>query len=403
MKTYENAKPGEEADMKTITVRTEGRQGSAVLTVMGIILVISLVTATLMSVGHQKIHMANKLADRVKAAAYAEAGIAKAYTCLATNFAARTDPSKFPAELFGEGRFGIGVTPVSSNMAKLCVTGYCGTVESRVSVLLKDYGEDVAASGDPAWQVWLKAIFANKACDIRGTACDIVGDVHANGALTISGNLDFAPTPLDFSSSTDIRVSGRALSTGALTAPTITITGGNEGGIAENKVPVALIPMPTIDLTAMYNTAVANGQVKAAATYMGDVSWVGVPGGVVWINGDVRFKKNLTYDCKIVATGSIQVDGNCTFSNPTGKGELISRDSTIDIKGNASVRGLLYAPKGNITLAGNVTYVGQIIGGADVKIAGSVDALAYERSDRAAGDYNPGVNADLIAIVAWLE
>jgi cytoskeletal protein CcmA (bactofilin family) len=396
--------------MKPRTRKTHGKEGAAMATVLMLVVAVSAFVAIIVSSKLQNIYLTTKLEDRVRAKAIAEGGVNHAYNVLAENWDARlaenngemyeanaggmeeeelngTYSNMFPNTSFAGGTYDCAIIAHSNDFAVVRSTGDYGEGSDTVILDIRrpSAGSSNGPSGPPPDSAWEKTIFANNELWLNGNG-DVEGAMHANNDARVNGNLEIVPGPTYITSGTEVRVSGNVLTLGALTAPTVIITGNNDAPIDVNEIAVAPIPFPVVDLTELYNIALANGQVvqgNAAGRkiYNNDLTWTSIPGGVKWINAfnKVRFKGNITYDCIIVCTGAIQIDGNSNWDDPGNTGAMFSRDSWIKINGNCEVESLLHAP-GNVTLGGNVRLEGQIISGNDVALNGNIEVLHYTYS-----------------------
>ena len=376
--------------------RRTNKAGIALVAVLSIILVVSAIVAIGANVALQRAFSAHYLCDRTRALAIAEAGANEAYARLCTNFDLRTDHEAFPKRSYREGWYDASIRPVGDSIAVISSTGHCNGVTVDVLLDVKRYTSTTPA-GAPEGSAWEYAIFANQTLTVNGGSGQINGKMHSNAELRSNGGLKFSSL-VWMQSAAKIRITGQASSAGYLHAPDIQCNPGPD--LTVDVSPQAVIDFPTIDFTELYNTAAANGQIKSANRYKGTVNWTDIPGGVIWIpKSSVRFKSDLRYDCIIVCTGSIRIDGNSTFTGPSGTaGAIMSRDSTIRVGGNSTGSALLYAPK-DITLHGTPSLSGQIMCGEDVTLSGNVDVINYLYT----GDpfVDQGTEAVAVGISAW--
>ena len=387
--------------MKTRKQSCRADRGSALLIVLGIIAMIASALGVTYSATSQRVFLTRKLADRTRALMYAEAGVHHAYTVLTEDWSQKSTTAAFPPTAYGMGSYDVTVTPLTNEVAVVRSVGVCRSADATVVVDLKNFGRSGTASGPadpPEGSAWEHTIFSNGEISLRGSG-NVKGSIHGNAAVMFGGSLNFFPGPIDVSSSTEIEVNGGVMTPGSLTAPTIRISGGNGGGCAVQETAVPSVPFPDLDLTPYYNTAVANGQVFTGGVYDEDVDWTSVPGGVVWIEGDLNLQANAVLDGIVIATGMIQMTANQSWTSaPGGSCWIISRDSGISLSGGVQLDGLLMA-RGNIALGGNVGVNGQIIGGSDVLIHGTVDVVSYVYVDE------PGFSIESattpIGVLAW--
>jgi cytoskeletal protein CcmA (bactofilin family) len=388
--------------MNNHTHNRRSRRGSALLVVIGLIAVISSLLAIMSASGVQRAFTARKLSDRVRALLYAEAGAHEAYSVIEADWSARTNAALFPEVDYGYGTYDVTITDTTNRIAIVHSKGICNGTEVNVVLDIANYGPEgsTTPTGPAPGSAWECTIYSDEEIYLNGNG-DVDGKIHGNDQVRCNGNLEITPGPIDISSSTEIRINGNALTPGDLTAPKIRITGNNDAPIGVNKEAVPMIPFPELDLTPFYNTAVENGQVKSGGNYNNDISWKNTPGGVIWIQGDVRFKGNFESDCVVISTGAIRIDGNANWDTAAGDaGSIISRDSTIKINGNVECDALLYAPS-TVTLGGNVRLEGQIIAGGDVYINGNVDVINYTYTNPTDSGEIVTPGQDLIGVSAW--
>lgn len=410
-------------------MNTKMNRGFSLITTMFLMGVISTLMAMLVFSANQRNFTARRLIDRIKATAYAEAGFEHALAELTDNWDDRydaaaviPDSSTTPAQTlssvsgaeeatsaaanYGEGQFMLELTPFSNRYCLVQSTGICGSQEVEVEVLIEDFladDENAAPGSSPDNSAWANTLFAAGTMDLGGNG-DINGSVHANGAVKLNGNVDIGPNEINVSSSTKITVNGSVDMDGTLAAPSIRITGNNNSGAVCYEQAVASVNFPELDLTELYNTALANGQViNGNVKKSSDLNWSNIPGGVVWINGYLKVTANANLACTVVATGYINITGNANWDmGNTGRyNHIISRDSSIKIAGNAEVNGVLYAP-GDIMLSGNARIYGCAVSGGDVDVNGNVEVINYDEASVA--DLVPIEQAPketLVGISAW--
>jgi cytoskeletal protein CcmA (bactofilin family) len=369
-----------------------------------------------------RVYSTRLLADRLRATSIAEAGINQSYDILVTNWDARLpinngsvlagnvnnpDASDaFPDTSFAGGNFDVTVTESTNGVVILTSQGSYGSTEESVILNVMNFGSGGPPTAPDPGSPYEYTIFAEDELYIGGNG-DMDGKCHGNTEVYCHGNLEINPGPIALSSSIRIYINGNLLVPGSLIAPDVDVNGNNDSGMTITEEAVANIAWTAIDLTDYYNTAVANGQVingdsSGNKTYNGDKIWTGVPGGVKWINAynRVYFNGNLTYDCIIVCTGGIRVDGNCNWDDPGTTGGMISRDKYIRIYGNCDVESMLHAP-GEILLDGDVRLVGQIISGDDVNINGNIEFVNFAWSGIENGMGSGGAATASIGITAW--
>lgn len=385
--------------MKTQYDKVNGRAGAAFMTVMIVVLIISFVSSAIVSMAMYQPRSIARVRDYIRAKAIAEAGVNQAYSMLVTNFAARYDGAAFPATSFGGGTFDVTVSAVGTDAAYLVSVGTFGTSTARAAVDLKNYGETEPSTGPSS--AWGHSIFANGSINLNGSGT-LYGSAFSNQSLTQNGAIEWGSSEVacDVYTVGPFRVNGTADVFGDVYAPVILVTGQNNI-TATHQQTVPPIRFPTIDLTELYNTAVANGQVYGGGTYNSDVTLGNIPGGVAWFSGDVRFKKTLDFTGCVIATGDIRFDG--AFSN-TREGNLpaiVSRDGGILINGHHTLEGLVYCA-GDLRMNGSGTIDGSIVVGGNIDLNGSYGIVTYTYS-APPGAGSDGDGGDVIGISAWQE
>lgn len=392
--------------MKTSLMKAlQSKSGAALLTVMGIILLISGVVAGMVAMGHQQVFSAVRLRDLVKAQMIAEAGINDAYNVMKTNFAARLNPANFPAKAFDGGTYDALVIPVGSNSASIVSTGFYGTATATVRADIKNfpiattngapvpgggtpYGFTILSGGDLNWAGNSDVIMTNGNLHSNGSYL-------ANGVNTIHGNVE---------SCIGISLVGGAVITGTGKAPVI--SGGTIGTRVTNAVPI--VSVPNIDLTPYYNAALANGQVfSGTKTISGTVS---PPGGIMWVNGTLSLG-NGTFNGCFIATGAIdmQTSGNDTITlNKVNRYPLLaSRDGSITVKQVKllTFSGLIYAKTGSFDKQGNgdVIAKGAIIAAGNVTKNGGWSAFIYDDPTPVPPGGSYENTQDKVVITAWQD
>jgi hypothetical protein len=391
------------------TIDNQRRTGAALLTVMGIVFAVCIVLGSLVVASSNRAHVARKLADRTRALAIAEAGAAKAYSVLVTNFSLRTNPAAFSSASFGGGSYALQVSAIGSNMASIVSTGVCGLAQEYVMLDVRNYGP----YGGTNWSG------SGTTNGLSTNAFDYA--VCSGGTLTWSGNVDLTMSngwmhsnsaylangdntiQGNVSSSVGITMVGGAEITGTGTAPVI--TGGGIGDPVVASVP--LVNIPDIDLMPYYLAALANGQVVNGTVSLGGN--VSPPGGIMWVNGNLNFG-NGTYTGCFIATGSIEMkttgNGTIALEKVERYPVLASRDGDILVKQakTLSFHGLIYCKTGGFDKQGegDVDGRGSIIAAGGVSKVGGWSGMLYEDSTpvppyvpggSTPGDYVVGVSA----------
>ena len=357
------------------------KSGGAILTVLAIVSALCVCMASVLYISQQRTFMANKLGDRGRAIAIAEAGVSKAVSVLTTNFDLRSDPTAFPQTSYGGGSYALGVTSVSSNKASICSTGTYGSVTE--SVALDVVNVPVATNQiTPTYHATDFVMLAGADLSWVGNMnlnLSAGGWMHGNGSFWMNGNQIITG---NVSSCVQIDSVGGTVIAGNGMAPLYTrASPGNFTGSATvtNLRPVQI---PNLDLTPLYNQALANGQVSTGTV---DLSGTVTPaGGVRWVDGCINFG-NGTYRGCFVATSNMEM-------KTTGNGEIVqvrvgnypafvSRDGNILVKQAKTLRfnGLIYCKTGSFDKQANGDCIatGQVIAAGNITKNGGWSGMFY--------------------------
>lgn len=391
--------------MKTLQrVAGTARHGSALVTVLGVIFVIAIVAASMLAIGQSQARLALRSSDNMRAKMIAEAGANAAYNTIKTNFLKAGDPNSFPLTSFAGGTYDASVIVVQSNKASITSVGVYGTAtaQSKVDVvnipLLSTNGPSTPS------RPWDCGLFCNGYVQLNGSS-SVRGAMHVNNYINANGNLTWgAPTNIVYieaSGANGFSTSGGGTIYGTVRAPVINFG----GAITTRRVePVPTMPVPTIDLSAYYATAVSNGQVFGSTTISSQQNWGAIPGGVRWYNGSLLIKNNgdVTYQGCVIATGSITIKGGCRMTRKGTMPSLISRDSTIDFSGSQTTYGFIYA-KGDINFSGSGYHQGTIISGGNMSFNGSATLVVDYAYCEPGIVTAPNSTVDRVYVKAWQE
>ena len=360
--------------MKIIIQSGSGnRNGSAFITVMGIVVLITIVATSMAALGRQQAFSAQRARDFVKAQINAESGVNDAYNLLKTNFAARTDPAMFPLVSFTNngGTYDATVTPVGSNQASIVCTGTYGVAVSVSKADIRNYPLPTTNTPPPLTFAYGFGVFVNGFFSFSGSS-RLKGAVHVNNYLYANGNANWGsatnPVYVECSGVQGFTALNGTI-IGQVKAPVISF-GGTISTSTVASVPT--IQMPDVDLTPYYNIAVSNGQVFSSQTVKKDEVWGNIPGGVKWINGTLTVNGGGSLTCTgcVIVTGAVVINGTFNGVPVNNMPTLASRDSSVDINGSHDIRGLLYS-KGNMNFNGAGTITGEIMSGGNLTFNGS--------------------------------
>ncbi|MCE9614982.1 MAG: hypothetical protein K8T26_11935 [Lentisphaerae bacterium] len=385
--------------MQTSHRSSNRREGSALFTVMLIVLVIAALLGITCKASVQRVFTARKLADRVRALSIAEAGANKAYAILQNDFNARLDDTPFPLTSYAGGTYDVSVATVGVFVAVVSSEGHYGTADAQVVVDVKNYGASsnaVQNSSALNYSILCGGTFDFGGC---GTISSSNGAalLHSNGGLTIRGD---AQVGLDIRSSTKITLSNGVDINGRVTSPTLSYNASkvtSTGGFFQQAVP--LVPIPDLDFTPFNAWAASHGEVKNGGWSLSGGTY-NANGGVIWVNGDVQISSSTIVNGSIFATGSIKLAGSAVINHGDSGIAIAARDGNIDYQTSGATYGMIYAKTGSFTQTSNGRMEGQMIIKGNINKGGASDEMLYVKTILT----TPGVTSsasDLIGVSAW--
>jgi hypothetical protein len=359
------------------------KNGYMLVTVIGILTVLSLVFTMLFKITQQTVFNGKHTKSRTKAVAYAEAGIEFAYSVLRDNFDNRTNSASFRIDtgttytngapltsVYGEGTFTLTVTPLGSQYVVINSLGACNTATAEAEVLV----EDSNYTDWGKYEAFKKAIAAGGSGDFSGNGTvysPIELDIHVNDKVIVNGNIDI--DNINIASATEIDLKNKTLN-GSATSPIISSSGTATDGKYVEAVPPIYIP--TINLTPYYNKAVASGSFVTALTSEYKITSDITPaGGILYVDGDVKIYANVTGT--VIATGNITIVSGGV--KETGSGiALATETGDIVNRSTGESEGLVYSRTGSYYQNSVGTLTGQIIVGNDVSKTGGASLIFKE-------------------------
>ncbi len=388
--------------MKRTITGIPRRSGSALVTVMLVILVVASLLSTMISGSLQQMHMSSRLADQSRALMLAESGAHHAYSVLVTNFAARTNADAFPLTTYDNGTYDADVVAVDTCLAVVHCTGTYNGVVVSVILDVKDFGggsEGEGGTGAPAYECAILAGGTMKWAG-SGTMNAGTGMMHCNGQLKKTGSSDLIAAIV--SSSVEVWKRGSGDIEGDASAPSINESGSGHITGTQTVGTVDPITIPDIDLTPYYNEALANGQVYSSDQHIMGSDDTIIPGGIMWVDGDFQKSGSGNLTGCVIATGEVKISGSGDQIKVGDYPAFISRDDDIKYSGSGNVHGLLYAKTGNFDKSGSGDLTGSIICAGNFTKTGSWNLMAYEDSEPVApGERDEGEPSQLIGISAW--
>ncbi|MBU1693583.1 MAG: hypothetical protein KKC51_06430 [Verrucomicrobia bacterium] len=390
--------------MKTIRPRKNGgRAGSALVTMMIVLLLVCMASAALVGFARQQTHAMGRARDYMKAQSYAEAGANEAYSLLKTNFGLRNEAGAFPATDYEDGGYDATVTPVGNAMALITSVGHCGPVLATVMIDVKNfnYREPGSEGGGPEG-AYGYAVVSDDLMTWSGSGTMAIGGggkIHSNNRYKMSGSEKIYG---NVSSCDQFWTTGSTEIYGDAAAPTWKGKSPDNVHGTATTGPVALVPLPPIDLTPYYQHALANGQVYNGNQHFMGSADLAPAGGIMWVNGNLQWSGSGQLIGCFIATGDVKLSGSGDQIKVEDFPAVISRDGDIDISGSGKFHGLIYAITGEFDKSGSGDVVGSIFCAGEFDKSGSWSLMTYEDSTPTApGDSTPGTEGDLVGVTAW--
>jgi len=203
------------------------------------------------------------------------------------------------------------------------------------------------------------------------------GVIRGNAALTQSGSgqLNF-----HVKATGAVRLNGNSgYIDGDVWAPEISGKTSKIMG-AMHVEPVAAMPIPVLDLTPYYNHADSQVPRQVFTGKKTINSNLVVPGGIMWVNGDLDISGNIDLTGCFIATGDIKIAGNGRHFKVNGYPAFVSRDGSIKFPGGKEIEGLLYTRIGDVDMSGGGHIRGSIICGGEFKKTGGSTVFSYVKS-----------------------
>ncbi len=176
------------------------KRGSAMVTVMLIVVVSMLATASLFAFSSSTVHRVRLLTESIRAKAIAEAGANRGYNSLCKDYYTLRESDSLYADIsFGGGSYSVSLESMSNGWTRLISVGSFGRAEHRVGLDMRD--SLFGSSSTPDYLDY--ALFCNGAMTLNGTPKGIDGDLHSNGSFGLNGTYDnvngliSAPPPND--------------------------------------------------------------------------------------------------------------------------------------------------------------------------------------------------------------
>ena len=315
----------------------KSKRGFALIVVLNIMFVLGITFSMLHKMGMQQVFTGTRIINRIKATAYAEAGIEYIYSQLLNDYtntiynSIYSSPNSTP---FGEGSFALTLTGVDNDRYVIIKSlGHCRGQDVTCGVFVEDL------NWDTSMLAFENALFGGQDGTVAGGGTVTGGaKIHMNGDVKLTGSADVTA---------DISSGGVITGNNTITGNTVT--------------QVYPIPVPIIEFPTSYDIVLPN-----KSNIKHDIS------GIIYIDGDVTISGKVTGT--IYATGDVTIIAGGSVTSPDGSEAVISRYGNIRYSSNADSCGLFYSNMGDFTQsAGQGSITGQIIVGGSVTKTGGGD------------------------------
>lgn len=336
------------------------KQGTALLTVLGIISIVIIISTMLAYTCQQQTRSSLITRDMLKARMIAESGLNKAYHAIKSDFSKTKNYTTPISENFDTGSYTVQCRTFSddkANRAQLTATGVCGLGSVIVGADLENIPLSDGSGGDDSNYFALDySMFINGTLFGRGNGNYTLDSIHSNNDMTFKGSTDFYK-PLDLSSSESIDL-GKKQS-------------GDVGSLTENAPHVTI---PQVPVESFIAVAEANGQIYSSVNDLP----ANPPGGVAVCTATSAKWNNIAAQtgCYIFL-GSFQISSglNLNADPATGYPALIVMGTSVHISGSGNkdwhhINGAVYAPNASMHITGG-TIRGPVVCGQDLDYSGT--------------------------------
>ena len=365
-------------------MKTRPRQGSALLIVIGIVLVVSITTAALSYHATQQMHAAKVTREQLKARLIAESGLNKAFHAIQHDFSLVADYAEEAA--FGDGTYEVTAAAMTTqdgqaleNRAQIVSRGECGIGRATVTI---DIENRPLTSDDDLSDNYFNLYYdllVGGTLNLKGNFWAEVANMHANGDATITGSAE--------SDATTVSSAG-------------TVTWKKADGteiLLSNQSPVEVVTEALLAaIQALVDYAAANNAVYSEGSQIPESP----PGGVAFCTGNPDGWSRTGNGCFIFAGDASFQGGALDVHSVDGYPALIVMGAgEVKINSGSEVHGAILVPNGSVKLNGHAVFYGPILVGQSMTGNGTADLHA---GDGQGFTLPPtGTVADNVVVTAW--
>ncbi|MEE9367526.1 MAG: hypothetical protein V3V05_01550 [Pontiella sp.] len=357
----------------------ESKCGFALVTVLVIVSALAVMLTMLTKMGSQRVFDTQRMTNKAKALAYAEAGVDFAYAIISPDFDQRNNSALFANKTsYGEGGYTLTVTAISNNYALINSVGECGGISQTAEALVEDIYADSGGSDAidyASMDGFNYAILSGGQFGFKGSGyiAGGGGKLHSNSAININGS---AQTEISVSSTVEISV-GKNTIVGSISAPLLDLHKFSNITAGSTTATVPPVAIPDIDFTPYYNWALDHGEVHNGFSTTADYTPVG---GILYVIGDVSISSFAKISGSIIATGNIKISGQVTVTPTIDTIALATGSGNIQNTSSKRITGLVYSNSGNYKQTANGELFGQLIIGGEIQKGGNSDIVFFQQS-----------------------
>ena len=169
--------------------RHPNRRGSAIVTVMLVVVVTMMAAGSLFAYSTSTTHRIRIMTEAIRAKAIAEAGANRGYDALRQNYGLRTMSTLYDNVAFADGNYTVTLEDMASGWTRLVSVGTFGRAEHRVGLDMRNsFHREEGSEGSDGGLAFLDyAIFVNGATTVNGTPKQVDGSLHSNGSFVLNG------------------------------------------------------------------------------------------------------------------------------------------------------------------------------------------------------------------------
>jgi hypothetical protein len=354
------------------------RNGSALLTVLGIVAVVSVVCGMLGVTANNQTRASQITREMLKARMIAESGLNKAYNAVKENFVLAK--SYHLTEAYGGGTYTVRAVSLPNagfNRSQLFSEGVYGLGKVVVAADLENYPQVLAGTGTGNNYLMPFDIQAGGTMDFKGDFHAEITQAHANGNATVSGS---------------VSIDGAIVSS----AGTVTWKNKPDGVTLRPNQPAQVIYPDDLAaaIDALKSYAIDNGAVYATGSDIPDSP----PGGVAYCTGpDTGWSGNGT-GCFIFGGTFATKHLDLTSVNNYPVLVVLSPNS-LGLNAGTMLRGAVLLPTSSLNFNGNAEIDGPLLVGQNITGNGTADLYAGNGQQFMTP---PKLNsADKVVITAW--